>query len=204
MDKTPPDQRKAPGQEAQVAPRPRGLLRFSAARLLIALVLLVAASPFFEFIDQGGLIESILWTVVMVSAAMFVGVSRRLLLVAMLLAAPAVIGRWIHHLRPDLFTGEAAMVAGLLFTGFVVVQMLRFILRVPTVNSETLCAAVATLLLLPRWSRIPLSSPRVGLHVNLPPASIFSTSATPLSRPWATATSCRCHRSRECLRSSKR
>lgn len=139
---------KAPGSDVPVVPPCReGLFRFSAAQLLIALVLLIAASPFLDLVDRGGLIEPILWTLVMISAVMFVGMRGHLLSLAILLAAPALISRWLHHLRSDVFQGHAAMVAGLLFTGFVVVQMLRFILSTLKVDSETLCAAVATLLL---------------------------------------------------------
>lgn len=109
---------------------------------------MIAASPFLSLIDRGGLIESILWTLVMISAAMFVGMRRGLLLLAICLVTPAVISRWLHDFRPDLFPGGVSMVAGLLFTGFVVVHMLRFILSVEAVDSETLCAAVATFLML--------------------------------------------------------
>jgi hypothetical protein len=66
--------------------------RFSAAQFLIALVLLLCLSPLFNELAQGSLIEALLMTLVLVSAVPAVGGRRRTLLLAGLLAVPAVAG----------------------------------------------------------------------------------------------------------------
>ena len=73
---------------------------------------------------------------------------RRALAFAILLATPTILGRWVHHYRPDLAPPEAVAAASLLFVAFVVFQFMRYILRAPQVNSEVLCAGISVYLLL--------------------------------------------------------
>jgi hypothetical protein len=69
-------------------------------------------------------------------------------LVGIVLAAPAVIGQWLNYWWPDMVVIYVVThTAGLLFIGFVVVELLRFIVSAPRVNAEILCAAVAGFLL---------------------------------------------------------
>ena len=130
------------------APRRIGLHRFSAAEFLIAVVLLFVVSPFVELIPGGNLIETVLITLVLVMGVLAVGRRRRTLVVAVILALPAFIGKWVNHFRPDLIPTEVFLVTGLLFVIFVVAHLLGFILRAPRVNSEVLCAGISTYLLL--------------------------------------------------------
>jgi hypothetical protein len=65
-----------------------------------------------------------------------------------MLAAVALGARWTQHFFPDLLPIWLFQATALLFLGYVVNQMLRFILSAPQVNSEVLCAAIATYLLL--------------------------------------------------------
>ena len=125
-----------------------GFQRFSAVELLVAIVLLFVATPFVEDLPGGDLVETILMSLVLVSAVLAIGGRRRLLVWAVVLVAPAVIGKWLNHLRPELVPRPVFMVAALLFIVFVVVQLLRFVLRAPRVNSEVLCASIAVYLLL--------------------------------------------------------
>ena len=53
----------------------------------------------------------------------------------------------MNHLRPDLVPREYALATGLIFSLFVSIRLVRFILRAPVVDSEVLCAAVATYLM---------------------------------------------------------
>ena len=69
-------------------------------------------------------------------------------LVGIVLVAPAVIGEWLNYWWPDeMLIYVVTRAAGLLFIGFVVVELLRFIVYAPRVNAEVLCAAVAGFLL---------------------------------------------------------
>src|SRR5215471_13064886 len=81
-----------------------GAFRYSAIQLLAALGLLLLSAPFVEDLQGGDLLESVLLTLVMIFAVLAVGGQRRSLTVALLLVAPALGGRWLNHLRPDLLS----------------------------------------------------------------------------------------------------
>jgi voltage-gated potassium channel len=124
-----------------------GLRHFSAVGLLIALALLFFFFPFVEEVKGGDLIVSILLSLVLLSAVLAVASSRRTLIVALLLAIPAVAGRWINHFQP-LVPPPIFLIAGLGLVAFVVVNLLRFVLGAPSVNVEVLCASISAYLML--------------------------------------------------------
>lgn len=125
-----------------------GVRRFSVVHFLIALILLLAVFPFVDQLKYGDIVEAVLITSVLLSAVMAVGGRRRILIAAIVLAAPAVLGTWIDHIRSGLIPKEVLLVVGIIYVAFLIVQMLGFILYAPWVNSEVLCAAVATYLML--------------------------------------------------------
>ena len=125
-----------------------GVHHYSAAQFLVALVLLIVSAPFVQKIEFGDHIESALFTLVMLSAVLAIGAGRSTLVVAILLVIPAVTGRWATHLFPEQVPEYAGLVPALMFIAFVVFHLLRFILRAPRVNSEVLCAGVATYVML--------------------------------------------------------
>jgi hypothetical protein len=127
---------------------PEGLIRHSFAWFLAALALLISASPFVERWQNGILVESALITLVLSSALLAIGGSRRRLIWGSALLTPAILGKWLNYWRPDLMPHEVFLGFGLLFTGFVVLQVLGYILRAPRVSSEILCAAIANYLML--------------------------------------------------------
>jgi Ion channel len=124
------------------------LRRFSAIELLVALAALFVSFPFIESLPSGALIESILLTVVLVSALLAIATRRRILIVAALLSLPALIGRWLNHYRPDLVPPEVFLIGGIVFVVFVVGNLLRFVLNARSVNTEVLCASISAYLLL--------------------------------------------------------
>lgn len=147
MNPTPP----SPGPEVaphRHAPLQLGAARYSAVRLLVALGLLFVSAPFVEDLPQGDLVEAVLLTLVMVSAVRAVGGSRRTFIVALVLVVPTLAAKWINHLRPDLMPPVVYVCGAILFFGFVVAQLLRFIVRAPRVDANVLCAGVAGFLLL--------------------------------------------------------
>jgi hypothetical protein len=115
---------------------------------LVALILLLVTVPFVMELSYGQLIESALLTLVLLTAVLAVGGRRRTLLAAGALVAPALIGSWQWHMRPELAPREISLVAGIAFVAFVILHLLHFILRAPRVNSEVLCAAVSTYLMM--------------------------------------------------------
>jgi hypothetical protein len=126
----------------------QGLFRLSMVYFLAALILLLVTLPFVMESSYGQLIESVLVTLVLLTAVLAVGGRRRSLLAAGALVAPALVGNWLWHLQPDLARRELSLVTGIAFVVFVTGHLLRFILCAPRVNSEVLCAAVSTYLLM--------------------------------------------------------
>jgi voltage-gated potassium channel len=122
--------------------------RFSTVELLIALALLFVSLPFVEEIKGGDLILSVLLSLVMLSAVVAVASRRGAFIVALLLLIPAIAGRWINHFRPDLIHPAVFLIAGLALVAFVVANLLRFILRAPSVTIEVLCASLSAYLML--------------------------------------------------------
>jgi voltage-gated potassium channel len=131
-------------------PARSGRFRFSAALFLIALIFLFIAFPFLELFGDktGDSIEALLMTLVLVSGVLAVGGRHRTLVLAVVLVAPALVARWFNLFLGDTVPVEFYLVPALVFIGFVMLQLIFFILRAPRVNSEVLCAGVAGYLLL--------------------------------------------------------
>lgn len=126
--------------------RPKPVLRFSLGSFLGVLILNILISPFVDRLQSGTLIETMLMTLVLLFAVLSIAGGQRAL-VGVVLVAPAALGEWLNYLRPEMWIYVITRGAGLLFIGFVVIQLLRFIVYAPRVDSEVLCAAVAGYLL---------------------------------------------------------
>src|SRR5207245_8200180 len=105
-------------------------------------------APFVEEIEGGELIVSGLFSLVLLAGILAVADRKRLLVIAIVLAIPAIAGRWISHFRPDLVPPPVFLTAGLVLIAFVVANLLRFVLRAPSVNVEVLCASISVYLML--------------------------------------------------------
>ncbi|HTQ51997.1 MAG TPA: ion channel [Candidatus Acidoferrales bacterium] len=130
-----------------VAPSRSGAFRFSSVQFLIALAFLFVSAPFVEMLPQGDFVDGSLLTLVLILGVLAVGWNRWKLMVAILLAVPAVTGRWLHLFRPDL-PPEYFLAPSLVFIVFLIANLLYFILHAPRVNAEVLCAGLSTYLLL--------------------------------------------------------
>jgi hypothetical protein len=122
--------------------------RLSTVQLLVALGLLFLSFPFVEEVKGGDVIVSVLLSLVLISAVIAVSSSGGTLVVAVLLMIPAIAGRWINHFRPDLVPPAVFLVSGLVLVAFVMVNLLSFVLRAPSVNTEVLCASISAYLML--------------------------------------------------------
>src|SRR5438093_12336884 len=94
--------------------------RFSTVQLLIALALFFMWAPFVEEIEGGELIVSGLFSLVLVAGVLAVADRKRVLVIAIVLAIPAIAGRWIDHFRPDLLPPAVFLGPALLFIPFCV------------------------------------------------------------------------------------
>lgn len=143
-----PDSQVSTQRAATDVPAPKENRRLSVAHFLIALLLLLATLPFVDDLPYAELIEVVLITLMLLSALLAVGGRRRTFSTAVVLVAFAVAGKWFDHLRPDLIPRAVTSGASLVFVAFVIAHLIRFIVRAPQVNSEVLCAGVATYLML--------------------------------------------------------
>jgi voltage-gated potassium channel len=125
-----------------------GVDRFSTVQLLVVLALFFTCAPFVEEMRGGHLILSILFSMVLLAAVFAVAKRNRVLIVAIILAIPAIAGSWINDFRPDLVHPAVFLVSALVLLAFVIAHMLRFILRAPVVNVEVLCASISVYLML--------------------------------------------------------
>ena len=128
-----------------------GLLRHSAAWFLGALLALMISAPFLQHIVMGVVVESAFLLLLLTVAVLAVGGRRWALMWAVLLATPVLAARWLHFAAPAWVPHEIFLASFLLFVAFVIAQFLWFILHAPRVNSEVLCAAISTYLLLGLW-----------------------------------------------------
>src|SRR5260370_5115940 len=135
-------------KEIEKSSRVMRLRRFSMVQLLISLGMLVCVLPFVEEIKGVPLIVSVLLSLVLLSGILAVASRGRTLTVALLLAIPAVVARWISNFQPHLVPPAIFLVAGIGLVAFVVVNLLRFVLRAPSVNVEVLCASISAYLML--------------------------------------------------------
>ena len=122
--------------------------RFSTVELLVALALLFFFFPFIEEVKGGDVIVSILLSLVLLSAVLAVADRKGVFFIALVLAVPAIVGRWINHFRPDLLPSPVFLIAGLALIAFVVANLLLFVLRAPSVNTDVLCASISAYLML--------------------------------------------------------
>jgi hypothetical protein len=133
---------------AKRVPGRLGLRRVSTVKLLVALALLFFFFPFVEEVKGGDIIISILLSLVLLCAVLAVADRKRIFFIALVLAVPAIVGRWISHFRPDLVPPPMFLTPGLVLIAFVVANLLRFVLRAPSVNVEVLCASISAYLML--------------------------------------------------------
>jgi voltage-gated potassium channel len=132
-------------------------------KFLIALILLIVSAPFIQDLPEGYVIEPILITLVMISAVLAVGDRRRVLVIALILLAPALAGKWINHLNPKLMHPAVYLGTSVVFFGFVVARLLAFIVRAKHVDANVLSAGVAGFLTIGAvWSAAYLTVARIN------------------------------------------
>src|SRR6266550_4212329 len=114
----------AQGKESlEMVRRPLKFRRFSAVGLLIALALLFFFFPFVEEVKGGDLIVSLLLSLVLLSAVLAVSDRKGVLLTALVLAIPAIAGRWINHFWPDVVRPAVFLTAGLLYVAVLIARL---------------------------------------------------------------------------------
>src|SRR5262245_59097408 len=88
-----------------------GRHRLSVAHLLVAIVAMFVVAAFAYRILLGRLIESVVFTAMILAAVNAIGGRRRTLIIASLLMSPALLTRWIDHVSPGLLSRGPGHVA---------------------------------------------------------------------------------------------
>jgi hypothetical protein len=122
------------------------VFRFSMAQFLVVLVLLLVTFPFVIDLKHGLVIEDVLMMLNLISAALAVGGRKWVLTIVLVI--PALAGPWMDHYLHGAAPSWVMSCLHIVFMGFVVSQLLRFILRSTRVNSEVMCAGIAAYLML--------------------------------------------------------
>ena len=68
-----------------------------------------------------------------------------------MLLSPVVVARWADHIASDATPDWVFPLTGVVFVGFVVFHLFRYMLLAPRVNTEVLCTGVAMFLTLAMW-----------------------------------------------------
>jgi voltage-gated potassium channel len=173
---------------AEILPPPArpsriGNFRSSAAQFLGALILMLFAAPFVDEFTYGKAVDIFLITLVLIMGILAVGRSRRSLIVALVLASPAVLTRWVGIFQPHWLPLALHSLFALVFIAFVEFQLLHFIFRAPRVNSEVLCAGISGYLLLgvmwmSAYMVVSLLHPVDPLHLDPNPPFAFTVGVT--------------------------
>lgn len=171
-----------------------GVWKFSSVELLGMLILFIVSMPFVEDFSLGKIIEPVLLTLLLISALLAVGGRRRVLVSGLFLLVPALIFRWTHHLSPELLSPVGFIGFGILFIGFVIVNMQRFIMRASRVNAEVICAGISMYLLIAlMWAMVYKLlgdiDPRSFYFANVPNAEQTMTNANSFYFSFATISS---------------
>lgn len=126
----------------------RGVFKSSGRQLLLMLVLLFVCFPYLDERRWGDNAFNLLFTLVMLAALLAVGGRRRVLVGGAMLLAPVLTLRWLPHFFPLRSDHPLALASYCLFVAFVILHLLRHVLRTPHVDAEVLAAGVSIYLLL--------------------------------------------------------
>ena len=116
--------------------------------LLIALVAFVTVVPVLQELGQGRMILSIFYSTILLSAAYAVSESRGYFILALILAGPAFVLRWINNFLEGPWLAVVADVLTVLFLLLVAMLILTHVLRDEKVSREKIFGALSVYLLL--------------------------------------------------------
>jgi hypothetical protein len=135
-------------QQEAALPVWRGVFRSSGRQLLVLLVALFLSFPFLDSLSWGDDAVNLLFTVVMLSALLAVGGRKWVFIGGGLLLIPALVLRWLPHLVEMRVDHPVTLASYCLFDAYVIIHLLRYVLRTPRVDAEVLSAGVSIYLLI--------------------------------------------------------
>lgn len=121
--------------------------------LLVAILSLIIGSPFLSGIFRYGIIPDIFLTIIFIFAIYAISQSKKSSYVALCLAAPMFISIWSSHYLNNIGLLAVGQSLGILFTGFVISLLAKFVFQQEEVTKEVIYAAVVVYLLMAiMWS----------------------------------------------------
>jgi CDP-diglyceride synthetase len=116
--------------------------------LLIALVAFVTVVPVLEELGYGGIILTIFYSTILLSAAYAVSESRGHFILALILAGPALVLRWINNFLEVPWLQLVVQLLTVLFLLLVAMLILSHVLKAERVSKEKIFGALSVYLLL--------------------------------------------------------
>jgi len=140
--------------------------------LLVALVLLAIAHPFFPAESFGHAVFLVAISAVLIAAVWAVSRHRGVLAAGLSLAAPTFIAAWMQHFIERRWLTAVYLVLGALFLAFTAVVVLRQTLGDAAVTADTIAGAICFYYWTPAllWSYCRAWSGASSLGRALPPA----------------------------------
>lgn len=138
------------GQPESAAQRrlPLEVYRYAMAWFLGSLLLQFCAMPLTRALPGGQVVATVMFTCTCVLGILAIGGRHHLMAIAVLLTSPTIIARWVAHYHSHPVLELLSASTGILFTAFMILQLLRFIIRSPRVNSEVICAGISAYLMM--------------------------------------------------------
>ena len=116
------------------------LQRFSV--LLVSIVLVFALRPFLKGLVSIDILTDIFFSIVLLSAIHAVSQKRSTFIIALVLAVPAFLLDWSSYIMDVPSLADVSRILSALFTAYVLIFILSFILRQKEVTADVLMAAV--------------------------------------------------------------
>ncbi len=116
------------------------------AQFLAAMIILLVTYPFIINLANGDVFENLLMVALLISAAFTV--NRRDAIAGFILVIPAAVCPWLNFFRHDTVPIWVITGTHTVFVGFIIFELLRFVLKATRVNTDVMCAGIAGYLLL--------------------------------------------------------
>ena len=116
--------------------------------LLVSIFLLLALQPFLVGFTGLNKLLNVFLSVVLISAVYAVSLKKQTAMIGFLLAAPMFLGLWANHFMDLPFLGKLSLGFGILFIGYIIIQILTYIFRASEISRDVIYGALVVYLLL--------------------------------------------------------
>ena len=123
--------------------------------LIVAIISLILVAPFLEGYVGIRILVDLFFTVIFLAAIFSISHKKRLRAFGVVLVLPTIVSLWATYFMVSDAVFIVGRIFGILFFGFAIVQILRFIFRAKDVTKDVIFAAIVVYLLIAMmWSFI--------------------------------------------------